>query len=122
MQCQSSIINGLVRELNKQFPISSNGIIIKKAEAIDGNIIKLHCTLESDIFAQMDSTTWQQFSPMMKQNLIISLQNQSDICQTLTKIKATVLYEFKTASGQVVLEIKITPEDLLQKKRLNGQK
>ena len=113
MQCNSSIINGLVRELNKQFPVSSNGIIIKKAEAIDGNIIKLHCTLEGDIFAQMDSATWQQFSPVMKQNLIISLQNQPDICQTLKKIKATILYEFKNTSGQVVLEIKITPEDLL---------
>jgi hypothetical protein len=118
-QCQQNKIKSTVREMNKRFPVSHNGLTIEKAEGIDENTIKFYCTIEGNLFERGDSTLFQQLGPAIEPAIklagIISIQNSGGIYNDLLKLNAVIIYDYSTPSGKHLFDVKITPDELKQK-------
>jgi len=107
----------VVEAMNKQFPISANGITIQNAEALPNNVIKINCLVTDPIFDSLDSTAIESMIPSMKNSGIFALRNQPDY-ETIKSIRSNFIYEYKTAKGKV-FQMKITADEISNAKNID---
>lgn len=95
-------LEGQAEQLNKQFPLDMGGMTMEKCTVEKNNTLKLFITINSDA-EEFDAET-------LKANGIQSIKNTPEAKQS-QQLGISYAYEYKNASGKVIGEVTITPED-----------
>lgn len=89
-------------QLNKSLPMDMGGMTMEKCTIEEDKTIKLFITINSDI-EEFDAVSG-------KAGAIQSIKNSPEAKQS-QEYGISYAYEYKNASGKVIGEIKISPED-----------
>ena len=107
VSCQNSRNRTIANELNRSFPMNTGaGITLMKAEALSGNVIKIHATITDPIFDMMDSIAVENMRIPMKNAMMTQLVQS----RAMLEIDANIIYEFTTTGGRT-FSIDISAEE-----------
>lgn len=95
-------LEGQSELLNKQLPLDMGGMILEKCTVEKNNTLKLSMTINSDV-EEFDTAAG-------KTAAIQSIKNSPEGKQS-QQLGISYAYEYKNASGKVIGEVTITPED-----------
>ncbi|MDR2840335.1 MAG: hypothetical protein LBV75_03575 [Paludibacter sp.] len=109
--CNNVKTKALVISINKDLPISSNGVTVQNAEALDHNVIKLNCLITDPIFETMDSVYLEMAISAMKTSMIDALRSQENTFNLIKDVKSDLLYEFTLNDGKQ-FQINISADEL----------
>ena len=95
-------LEGQAEQLNKQFPLDMGGMTMEKCTVEKNKTLKLFITINSEV---------EEFDAEAEKSSAIQAMKSNPEAKQSRELGVSYAYEYKNASGKVIGEVIITPED-----------